>query len=327
VCGLRAWASGVSGAGGRASIVTLSLAALLLAGCGSTATVAAGAGPLRVVASENFWGSIASQLGGARVRVTSIVNNPDTDPHAYESSVEDARAAATAQYVIINGAGYDTWARKLLDANPVMGRHVLTVADLLGKRAGDNPHFWYSPDYVARVADRITADYQALDPADAGYFAQRRAAFTAALAPYHARMAAIKAAFAGQPIGATESIFVYMAGALGLNLISPPAFMRAVSQGNDPPAGVVAEFQQQIEQGQIRVLIYNAQTQTVITSNLLTLAAARHIPTIGITETMQPPAATFQDWQDAQLRALQQALTEGERAGEPGARAEAEARP
>src|ERR1700730_3138833 len=143
----------------------------VLASCGAPAGGSTN-GKLQVVAGENFWGSIAAQLGGSHVTVTSIVTNPNTDPHEYESSAVDARAFATADYVILNGAGYDDWGKKLLAANPSTTRRVFTVADLLNKKPGDNPHFWYSPDWVDKAADKITADYRALDPADAGYFTQ-----------------------------------------------------------------------------------------------------------------------------------------------------------
>src|SRR5207245_2960702 len=152
------------------------VAALLVAGCGSSGT-ASSSHTLQVVAGQNFWGSIAAQLGGSHVSVTSVVTNPNADPHDYESSTSDARAFATADYVILNGAGYDEWASKLLAGNPSQSRNVLTVATLLHKKAGENPHFWYTPTWVDQVADRITADYQAIDPADVSYFSQQRAAF------------------------------------------------------------------------------------------------------------------------------------------------------
>ena len=293
--------------GACAIFLALVLLAVALAGCNQSAVANKG-GVLQVVAGENFWGSIAAQLGGTHASVTSVVTDPNADPHEYESNTSDARAFAQANYVILNGAGYDTWGQKLLDANPVDGRKVFTVADLLKKKEGDNPHFWYNPTYVDQVADQITADYQALDPADAGYFSQQRVAFAAALKLYHDRIASIRAKFAGQKVGATESIFVYLANALGLDLISPPEFMQAVAEGNDPPASSVAEFQQQIEQKQITVLVYNVQTVTDVTNNLKQLAAQQNIPTVGVSETMQPPDATFQDWQYAQLLALQNAL-------------------
>jgi len=259
---------------------------------------------LQVIAGENFWGSLAAQLGGSHASVTSIVTNPNTDPHEYESSAADARAFATAEYVILNGAGYDDWGQKLLSANPSQSRKLFTVADLLDKKAGDNQHFWYNPDWVEKVADRITADYETLDAADAGYFNQQRESLRVALQLYHDAITQIRSRFSGVPVGSTESIFVYMAQTLGLNLISPPEFMQAISEGNDPPAQTVAQFQDQIANRQIKVLVYNTQTSTSITDNLKQLAGKHGIPVVGISETVEPATASFQDWQTRQLNSL-----------------------
>ncbi len=297
-----------SSLGGR--LVAGALAAvILLSACGFSSTSGnSGGAHLNIVAGENFWGSIATQLGGNRVSVTSVVTDPNADPHEYESNTADARAFAQANYVILNGAGYDTWAQKVLDANPVDGRKVLTVAQLLGKSNGDNPHFWYSPTYVEKVADQISADLKALDAKDAQYFTEQRTAFETALKPYHDRIASIKAKFTGQKVGSTENIFVYMANELGLNLVSPPEFMSAVAEGNDPSANSVSAFQSQINAKQITVLVYNVQTVTAVTNNVKQLASQQNIPTVGVSETMQPPDATFQDWQYAQLLTLGNAL-------------------
>src|ERR1700694_5475039 len=188
--------------------------ATLLAACGAPPG-GARSGTLQVIAGQNFWGSIAAQLGGSHVAVTSIVTNPNTDPHEYESSANDARAFATADYVILNGAGYDNWAQKLLAANPSQSRKVFTVADLLNKKAGDNSHFWYNPDSVERVADQIAPDYQPRDSADSSSFSEQRTAFRTALKPYHDAIAHIRSTFSGVPVGSTESILVYTAQALG----------------------------------------------------------------------------------------------------------------
>lgn len=290
------------------SVWIAALASLVLAACGTPAAGTPG-GTLQVIAGENFWGSIAAQLGGSHVSVTSIVTNPNTDPHDYESSAVDARALATADYVVLNGAGYDDWGQKLLSANPSQNRKVFTVAELLDKKAGDNEHFWYNPDWVEKVADRITADYQVLDAPDAGYFSQQREALRTALKPYHDAIARIRSADSAAPVGATESIFAYMGQALGLKLISPVEFMQAISEGNDPPAQTVAEFQDQISHHQIKVLVYNTQTSTPITDNLKQLAARNSIPVVGISETVEPSSASFQDWQVRQLTALDAALS------------------
>ncbi len=278
-------------------------------GTGQTGIVSGGV--IQVLAAENFWGSIAAQLGGTHVKVISIVTDPNADPHEFETNTADALDFAHANYVILNGAGYDTWGQKLLAANPSNGRKVLNVADLLGKAEGDNPHFWYDPDYVQQVIIQITGDYQSLDPADAAYFSAQQTALENALTPYLELIKSIKQTYGGTRIGGTESIVVYLADALGLDLISPPDFMNAVSEGNDPPTQAVAAFEQQINQKQISVLIYNNQTATAVTTNLKQLATAQDIPVVGISETKEPSDTTFQNWQYAQLTALQSALSAG----------------
>jgi zinc/manganese transport system substrate-binding protein len=291
-------------------------AALLAVACSSSAspTKTAAPGPTRqlnIVAGENFWGSIIAQLAGKAGNVTSVVSDPNADPHNYESSSTDARAFASADYVVLNGAGYDTWADKLLSGNPNSKRKVLTIADLLGKKEGDNPHFWYDPALVARVTDQIETDLKTLDPPDAAYFGAQRAALDAAFAPSRAALTALKSKFGGTAVASTESIFVYLGNYLGLNVISPPEFMQAVAEGNDPPAPSVAQFQDQITHKLAKVLVYNEQTSTAVTTNIKKLAANAGIPTVGVTETIQPPSASFERWFDGELQQLQNALSVG----------------
>lgn len=275
--------------------------------CG-TGAVGATPGMLNVVAGENFWGNIAAQLGGSRVSVHSVVTDPNADPHEYESSTQDARAFADADLVILNGAGYDDWGQKLLDANSSSHRTVLNIAQLLGRKPGDNPHFWYNPSYLLTVAEKITAEYKTIDPGGASFFDQQYDAFTSALKPYTDRIADIKSKYAGTPIGSTESIFVYMAAALGLDLITPHEFMDAVAQGTDPPASAVATVHDQVAGKQIKVLVYNIQSSSALTTNLKQLAQQQGIQVVGVTETLQPVGATFQAWQTGQLAALEAAI-------------------
>src|SRR5437660_4110900 len=193
--------------------VCMAAAGLLLAACGGTTSSASST--IDVVAGENFWGNLVAQLGGSKVSVQSVVTDPNADPHEYESSSSDARAFAEARLVILNGAGYDSWGQKLLDANKATNRRVLNIAELLGKKQGDNPHFWYDPSDVTRIADEITSDYKSIDPADATYFDQQRLQVKAQFQPYMDEIANIKQKYPHVPIGATESIFQYMAAALG----------------------------------------------------------------------------------------------------------------
>lgn len=263
---------------------------------------------ISVVAGENFWGSLVSQIGGSKVNVVSIVSDPNADPHEYESNTTDARDIATANYVVLNGAGYDTWANKLISASPNPNRKVLTVADLLGKKDGDNPHFWYSPSYVNTVINQMELNLASIDPSDTGYFQKNLTNLKTSLLPYQNRIKQIKQQFGGAKVAATESIFAYLANAAGLNLVSPPAFIEAVAEGNDPPTDSVVEFQQQLQSDQVKLLVYNEQTVTPLTSSMKVLATEQNIPVVGVTETIQPPNTSFQDWMNAQLIEIQNGL-------------------
>ena len=286
------------------------LLVLLVAGCGASTT--ASNGRLRVVAAENFWGSIAAQLGGNRVQVTSLIHNPATDPHDYEPTPADARSLAEAKLVLVNGVGYDPWAPKLIDANPVSGRDVVTVGDLVGAKAGGNPHLWYSPGNVQRTIDAIAAAYGKLDPAHASYYDRRRATYSAhAMAGYQSLIASIRNRYAGVPVGASESIFEPLAQSLGLKLLTPDSLLNAVSEGTDPTAAAKSEADRQVSTRQIKVWIYNSQNATPDVQRLTSEARAKGIPVTTITETLAPASATFQEWQSRQLRALEQALAKG----------------
>lgn len=298
-------------------VIALLVAALMgvcVAGCGGAGSASA-SGKLNVVAAEDFWGSIAAQLGGDRVAVTSIVTNPAADPHDYEPTAEDARTLAGAQLAIVNGIGYDAWASKLLDADSSSGRTVLTVGDLLGLEEGDNPHQWYSPSAFEKVVRQITADYKQSDPAHAAYFeAQRRRFEAVGLARYHRLIDRIRSRFGGTPVGASESVFAPLVPALGLKLATPTGFLDAISEGTEPNSADKATVDRQIAKKQIAVWVYNSQNATPDVQRLNDAAKAAGIPVVSVTETTAPEGASFQAWQSRQLQALLTALEKG-RAG------------
>jgi zinc/manganese transport system substrate-binding protein len=281
-----------------------------VAACGSSVGAASGsAGRIQVVAAENFWGSIASQLGAGKVSVRSIIVDPNTDPHSYEPTAADGVALARSQMAIVNGIGYDTWAQRLLDANASGSRRVLNVGNLLGLRAGDNPHQWYSPASVQRVIDQIVADYKHLDPSDSAYFDRRRAAFeNQGLSEYRRLIAQIRARYAGVPVGYSESIFQPLGNALGLRLLTPYSFAKAVAEGSDVTAQDKQTVDTQAQKRQIKVWVYNSQNATPDVQRVNSLARAAGIPITTITETLAPASATFEQWQVAELRSLQSAL-------------------
>jgi zinc/manganese transport system substrate-binding protein len=287
----------------------LVLVTLLIGGCGGSTSSGNSNGKLRVVAAEDFWGSIAKQLGGDRVEVTSIITNPAADPHAYEPTSADARTIAGSRMAIVDGIGYDPWATKLLAADPSSERTVLTVGELLGLKAGENPHQWYSPSSVQRVIDQITADYKKADPGQSPYFDQQRTAFEAkGLAKYNSLISQIKARYSGVPVGASESIFEPLAPALGLKLITPPGFMKAIAEGTEPTPADKATTDHQITAHQVKVWIYNSQNATPDVQRLNEAAKATGVPIATVTETLTPEGATFQAWMTGELEGLRAAL-------------------
>jgi len=305
---------------GRVAALTVAVAVTVAAGAGlprASATEHRSRGTVvRVVAAENFWGSIVSQLGGAHAHVTSIITNPNTDPHSYEPTAADARTLADAQLVIENGIGYDPWVPKLLSANGTQPA-VLNVGDQLGLADGDNPHRWYNPVDVHTVIGQMVTDLEHLDPADGAYFTAREAAFeNVALQPYDAAIAAIHARYSGVPVGASESIFAMVAPALGVNLITPPTFLRAISEGTEVSAADKETIDTQIKSHEIKIYVYNSQNVTPDVQAQLAEVKAEHIPYATITETLAPASTTYEAWQTKQLLGIEAALDQAAKTGQ-----------
>lgn len=305
-----------SALGGVALLAALAIAGGL-AGCGGSgspaaglgASTAGGPGKFEVVAAENFWGSIAAQLAGDRARVSSIIVNPHTDPHSYEPTAQDARTMAGARLAIVNGIGYDNWAPRLLEASPLSGRVVLSVGRVLGLKEGDNPHQWYSPTHVLAVVSQIVADYDRLDPVDAAYFARRKQLFEGHdLARYDQLRGQIRAASSGVPVGYSESVFQPLGEDLGLRLLTPYSFTKAVAEGTDVTAQDKQAVDAQANDRLIKVWIFNSQNVTPDVQRVSQIAREHQIPIATVTETLAPTSATFEQWQVAELEGLLAAL-------------------
>ena len=293
----------------RAGAVLLAAAFWSASGAPSLAAAPA---KVSVVAAEDFWGSIARQLGGDHADVTSIIVDPDTDPHDYEAKPSDGAVLASARVAIVNGIGYDGWADKLLAANPSSNRKVVTVGDVVGVKDGGNPHQWYSPSSVNLVIDAVTDALKQADPADAAYFDTQRQAYRAGgLKRYDDLRAQIKAQYAGTAVGASESIFAPLADDLGLKLLTPESFLDAIAEGNEPTAGDKSTVDRQITGKQIKVFVYNSQNSTPDVAALVDKAKKAGIPVTTVTETLTPKGAPFQDWQADELQSLADALALG----------------
>ncbi len=281
---------------------------LALSACGSDAAPAAASQTVPVVAAENFYGDLVSQVGGSRVSVASILSDPSVDPHTYESNVDNAKAIAKARLVVENGAGYDSFMDKLMSASSHSDRLTIAVAQLVGAKDGDNPHLWYRPDVMPALAKAVADHLTQADPAGQAEYASRLQQFDTSLQPLRQRIDGFKAKYSGTKVLPTEPVFDYMAIALSLDVVDKEgAFQRAVEEGNDPPAEAVARFRQQLASHTIKALIYNSQTVTPITTDMQSVAKQNGVPVVGISET-EPPGKTYQQWMLDQLTQLEQAL-------------------
>jgi zinc/manganese transport system substrate-binding protein len=280
---------------------------LLLSACGSSTGAK---GKLDVVAAENTYGDIASQIGGPHVSVTSILTSPSADPHLFEPGTSTGLAVADAKVVLQNGLGYDAFMTRLEDAAPDKSRIVVTMADVLGvHRNTANPHLWYDVPRLDRIATATADAFTRADPSHAVAYRRGLHRFERSLAPLRSEVATIRARFHGVPVAYTEPVPGYLVAAAGLRNLAPDSFTRPLEEGVEPSVSAVAAMSRLVApQHRIRVLLYNAQAVSPITAQLRAAAQKAGIPVVPVTETL-PPHLTFQQWQLDQARALAAALT------------------
>ncbi|MDR3545604.1 MAG: zinc ABC transporter substrate-binding protein [Candidatus Limnocylindrales bacterium] len=267
--------------------------------------------PIPVLGTENFYADLLTQIGGTRVSATSLLNDPNADPHAFEASPAAAVAVADAKLVILNGLGYDDFMQHLLGASPNASRVVINVEQLLGLGSDANAHVWYDPGTMPAVAASAEAALATLEPANAAYFAAREQAYLASLAPLAAKIAELKAKYSGAPVAFTEPVAGYLAKAIGLAVLTPEGFQRAVEDGTDPAPADVAAERDLLTGKKVRVLLFNSQVITPLTTQIHDLAIANGIPVVGVAETLPPQYQTYQAWQLAQMNELEAALAKG----------------
>ncbi|HUK10106.1 MAG TPA: zinc ABC transporter substrate-binding protein [Stellaceae bacterium] len=273
---------------------------------GALSIASAQAAPVSIVAAENFYGDVAMQIGGSDVKVKSILTNPDQDPHLFEASPSVARGISDARIVVLSGIDYDPWMEKLLSAARSTERKTIVVADLIGKKSGDNPHIWYAPSTMVAFAKRLTEDLSEVDPPHRDVYQQRLARFEQSLQPVEAKLQELRERLAGTPVTATEPIFGYMFEALGMQ-VRNQAFQLAVMNNTEPGASDVAAFENDLKTHQVKLLVYNSQASDPAAVRMVKLAKSAHIPVVGATET-EPPGKTYQEWMLSELEAVDHAL-------------------
>ena len=296
----------------RSRLLASGFAAILLApaltGC---STVATADGKIHAVAGENFYGDAVAGVGGDLVSVSSILNDPNVDPHTYESSIQSAEQVADATLVVENGLGYDAFLDHLMGASPNGDRKVIDVQNLLGLPDGSNPHVWYDPATMPKVARAVADALEAIQPESKTTFESNLATYLASFSPLAAKIAEIKTRYPGTPVTYTESVPAYLLAALGFSVLTPTGFARAIEDGTDPAAVDVAAQQDLLTGHKVKLLIYNNQATTPVTRSVRNLADRSAVPVVGMSETMPGGAGGFVGWQLAQLNAIESALGGG----------------
>jgi zinc/manganese transport system substrate-binding protein len=285
----------------RLPILSLAAAALL-----AMPALAQTVQPVAIVAAENFYGDIAKQIGGPDVTVTSILGNPDQDPHLFELSPSVGRNVSAARIIIYNGIDYDPWMEKLLGAARAANRQTIMVADLAGKKPGDNPHIWYDPATMLALAKTLCETLIANDAANKAGYEQRLARFEDSVKPIQAKISQLGQRLAGTPVTATEPVFGYMLDALGMQ-VRNRSFQLAVMNDTEPSASDVAAFENDLKTHQVRLLIYNSQATDPIADRMEKIARASKIPVVGAAET-EPAGKNYQSWMLSELDAVDRAL-------------------
>jgi zinc/manganese transport system substrate-binding protein len=286
---------------------------LVLAACG---TANPGQGPktsaafIRVVAAENEYGNVATQIGGKYVKVTSVESNPNTDPHTYEVSPGVAQAVSAAQVVIQNGVGYDDYMTKIESASANTKRRVVDVQHLLGLPDNTpNPHLWYSPATMPKVADTLATDFASVQPGHAAYFKANTAKFMTSLQPWRNAIAHFRATYPNTPVATTEPVADYMLEAAGTRNLTPFGFQADIMNGVDPSPQDISLQNLLFSEHKVKVFVYNQQVTDSLTESFIAAAKSAGIPIVGVYETMPVPGYDYQSWMLAEIQALQKAVT------------------
>ena len=285
--------------------------AMASAGC-SGPTAASAAGTIHAIGAENEYADVLSQIGGRYVSVSSILNNPNTDPHTFESSPKVAREVSAAQLVVQNGVGYDDWVKKVESASSHAGRKVIVVQQLLGlPDTTPNPHLWYMPKTMPLVAKAIGDDLSSLEPSHAAYFRANVQKFDTSLTPWLDAIAAFKARYGGVPVATTEPVADYLLEAMGADNLTPFAFQADVMNGVDPPPQDISLENGFFTHHQVKAFCYNQQVVDALTTSIRQNAERARVPVVGVYETMPTSGYDYQSWMLAEVNDIQRAIARG----------------
>ena len=295
----------------RGATITAALVALglAIAGCTTAHGAATRPGVISAVGAENEYANVLSQIGGKYVQVSAILDNPNTDPHTFEASPQVANEVASAQLIVQNGVGYDSWMSRMESASPSSSRNVIVVQHLLGlPDSTPNPHLWYDPRTMPIVARAMATDLSRLQPAHKAYFAANLARFDASLTSWLTAIAQFKAKYGGTAAATTEPVADYLLTAMGIRNLTPFVFQSDIMNGNEPAPQDIALENALFNGHKVRFFAYNQQVVSALTGSIRSNAVKAGVPVVGVYETMPTPGYDYQTWMLAEVNALEKAI-------------------
>jgi zinc/manganese transport system substrate-binding protein len=286
--------------------------ALAAAGCAasSTSDTAHSTSVINAIGAENEYANVLSQIGGRYVHVSAILDNPNTDPHTFEASPQVAQEVSSAELLVQNGVGYDSWINKIESASPNSSRRVIVVQDLLGlPNNTPNPHLWYDPRTMPAVARAIATDLSALQPAHKAYFAANLKKFDTSLTPWLTAIAQFKAKYHDITAATTEPVADYLLTAMGIHNLTPFTFQADIMNGVDPTPQDIALENSFFSKHRVKLFAYNQQVVDALTTSIRQNALKDGVPVVGVYETMPTPGYDYQSWMLAEVHAIEKAVT------------------
>lgn len=288
-------------------------AALALAGCSAepSSETPTDGDALTVVASTDVWGSIASSVGGSHVEVTSIIDDPDRDPHEYEASARDQLALSTASVVIENGGGYDDVIDRMLASADNDSATTIDAVEVSGKEADAgqelNEHVWYDLPTVRAVVDEIESAYATVDPDHAEAFRSNADDLTEKLEELEDAEADVAEEHSGTPVSITEPVPLYMLEAMGLENRTPEDFSEAIEEDTDVAPETLRETLALYGEHKVDLLVFNEQTAGAQSDAVVDAAKENGIPVVAVTETL-PKGEDYVGWMSETIDAVSTAL-------------------
>lgn len=248
--------------------------------------------PIEVVASVNQWGSLAEQIGGVHVKVTSILSSTDVDAHDFEPKTDDIGKLQQAQVAVSNGAGYDVWAVRNLNKDTVS----VSAAQMVGAIEGDNPHLWFSSDARNAMAKELADTYSRIMPTQKKYFSNKLTAWNRREKKIEKDMKAFSDTHKNSSYAATEPVAYYLLSDMGFTDNTPEGYLQSTGTGSEPTPDDLQEFQELLEKHKVDVLINDTQSASDATNTLTGTAYKSDVPVLDISEQMPSDCKSLTSW-------------------------------